>query len=131
MAAPASAWRRDTAVGRRSGADVPPPRASHDCGLHAEETFLNRHIEFTGFCSPPPAGGRGGARHFAYPGRTQAVVVNQDRSMNSVSNPAARGEIVTLFATGEGQTAPAGSAVPLGLTVGGVSSAAGFTIALK
>lgn len=121
---------------------------------------------------------------FAYPGRTQAVVVNQDRSMNSASNPAARGEIITLFATGEGQTAPAGmdgklllagnwpapvgnlavtfggapgevqfkgvvsagvlqvnvkvpqaapagTAVPLVLTVGGVSSAAGFAIALK
>jgi uncharacterized protein (TIGR03437 family) len=121
---------------------------------------------------------------FPYPGRTQAVVVNQDRSMNSVSNPAARGEIVTLFATGEGQTAPAGmdgklplpgnwpapvgnlaitfggvpgevqfkgvvsagvlqvnvkvpqtapagGAVPLVLTVGGVSSAGGFTISLK
>ena len=29
------------------------------------------------------------------------------------------------------QTAPAGGAVPLNLAVGGVSSAAGFTIALK
>jgi len=121
---------------------------------------------------------------FAYPGQTQAVVVNQDRSMNSASNPAARGEIITLFATGEGQTAPAGmdgklplpgnwpapagslavtfggvpgevqfkgvvsagvlqvnvkvpqtapagTAVPLILAVGGTPSAAGFTISLK
>jgi uncharacterized protein (TIGR03437 family) len=121
---------------------------------------------------------------FAYAGQTQAVVVNQDRSMNSASNPAARGEIITLFATGEGQTAPAGmdgklplpgnwpapvgnlavtfggvpgevqfkgvvsagvlqvnvkvpqtapagTAVPLILAVGGTPSAAGFTISLK
>src|SRR5262249_20095403 len=35
-----------------------------------------------------------------------AVAVNQDRSLNSESNPAARGSILTLFATGSGATSP-------------------------
>src|SRR5262249_39820060 len=43
---------------------------------------------------------------FAYGGRTQAVAVNQNRSLNSEANPAARGEILTLFVTGEGPTTP-------------------------
>jgi uncharacterized protein (TIGR03437 family) len=39
----------------------------------------------------------------------QASVVNADGSVNSASNPAARGTIVQIYATGGGQTAPAGS----------------------
>jgi uncharacterized protein (TIGR03437 family) len=45
---------------------------------------------------------------FANGGTTQAVVVNQDNTFNSGANPAARGDVVTLFATGEGPTSPAG-----------------------
>jgi uncharacterized protein (TIGR03437 family) len=40
-------------------------------------------------------------------GRGPAVVINQDGTLNSESNPAARGSAVTLFATGEGLTDPA------------------------
>ncbi len=36
------------------------------------------------------------------------TILNQDGSSNSESNPAARGETVTLFATGTGKTTPAG-----------------------
>ncbi len=39
-------------------------------------------------------------------GSTQAVAVNQDGTLNSETNPATRGEIITLFGTGEGQTTP-------------------------
>ena len=39
-------------------------------------------------------------------GRGAAVAVNQDGTLNSESNPAARGSAVTLFATGEGLTDP-------------------------
>lgn len=42
-------------------------------------------------------------------GRGQAAAVNQNGSINSVSNPAERGSIVALYVTGEGQTLPAGS----------------------
>jgi uncharacterized protein (TIGR03437 family) len=44
---------------------------------------------------------------FAYGGQSQAVVVNQDRSFNSSTKLATRGEVVTLFATGEGPVSPA------------------------
>ena len=38
----------------------------------------------------------------------QGAILNQDGSVNSSANPAARGSIVTLYATGAGQTNPAG-----------------------
>jgi uncharacterized protein (TIGR03437 family) len=41
-------------------------------------------------------------------GRGQGAVLNQDLSVNSASNPADRGSVVVLFATGEGQTIPPG-----------------------
>ncbi|MBK5294682.1 MAG: hypothetical protein JJE04_23750 [Acidobacteriia bacterium] len=37
-----------------------------------------------------------------------AVAVNEDGSLNGAANPALRGSLVTLYATGEGQTAPGG-----------------------
>ena len=64
-------------------------------------------------------------------GRGPAVVVNQDGTLNSESNPAARGSAITLFATGEGLTDPAAAAgrpaqppyprplLPVSLTMGG------------
>ena len=39
---------------------------------------------------------------------TRAVALNQSGAVNSTANPAAPGEMITLFATGEGQTEPAG-----------------------
>lgn len=55
----------------------------------------------------------------------QVVAVNEDGTLNSAGNPAARGSVVTLYATGEGQTAPGGregypAAVPLPQPVLGV-----------
>jgi uncharacterized protein (TIGR03437 family) len=41
-------------------------------------------------------------------GTGSAVVVNEDGSINSDQHPAPRGSIVVLYATGEGQTSPAG-----------------------
>jgi uncharacterized protein (TIGR03437 family) len=41
-------------------------------------------------------------------GTGQAGVVNQDGTVNSAANPAARGSVVSIYATGEGQTSPAG-----------------------
>ncbi len=41
-------------------------------------------------------------------GTGQAAVVNQDGTVNSAANPAARGSVVSIYATGEGQTSPAG-----------------------
>ena len=66
-------------------------------------------------------------------GTGQASAVNQDGSTNSASNPAARGSVVVLYATGEGQRNPAGvTGVPApaydgpvlspGATVGGIAA---------
>jgi uncharacterized protein (TIGR03437 family) len=41
-------------------------------------------------------------------GTGQAAVLNQDNSLNSAANPAPRGSIISLFATGTGQTDPPG-----------------------
>jgi uncharacterized protein (TIGR03437 family) len=62
----------------------------------------------------------------------QAVAVNQDGSLNSTQNPAQLSSIVVLYATGQGQTQPAGVTgqaaqapygtpqLPVSLTIGGV-----------
>ena len=41
-------------------------------------------------------------------GKGQGAILNQDGSLNSAANPAASGEILILYGTGEGQTSPAG-----------------------
>jgi uncharacterized protein (TIGR03437 family) len=41
-------------------------------------------------------------------GTGQAAAINEDGSINSASNPAPAGSVISLFATGVGQTAPAG-----------------------
>ncbi len=49
-------------------------------------------------------------------GQGQAAAVNENGRLNSAANPAAPGSIIALYATGEGQTNPAGSS---GRVVGG------------
>jgi uncharacterized protein (TIGR03437 family) len=41
-------------------------------------------------------------------GTGQGAILNQDGSVNGPQNPAARGSVVSVFATGEGQTSPPG-----------------------
>ncbi len=67
-------------------------------------------------------------------GHGQAAALNQDYSLNSASRPAARGSVVILYATGEGQTDPAGvdgllanavlpqPRLPVSVTVGGIAA---------
>ena len=50
-------------------------------------------------------------------GRGQAAAVNEDGALNSAANPAARGSVVSLFATGEGA-----GAAPVSLAVGDYSA---------
>lgn len=50
------------------------------------------------------------------------AAINQDGRLNSPANPAAKGSVITFFATGEGQTSPAGvdgkvASVPLPMPV--------------
>jgi uncharacterized protein (TIGR03437 family) len=42
-------------------------------------------------------------------GGGQGCILNQDYSLNSAANPAARGDIVMIWGTGGGQTVPAGT----------------------
>jgi uncharacterized protein (TIGR03437 family) len=44
---------------------------------------------------------------FTVLGGTEVSALNEDGSVNNSSNPAARGSVLTIFATGCGQTAPA------------------------
>jgi uncharacterized protein (TIGR03437 family) len=56
----------------------------------------------------PVAGAAPGIFTRAATGVGGAAVLNQDSSVNAPANPAARGSVVQIFATGEGQTSPAG-----------------------
>jgi uncharacterized protein (TIGR03437 family) len=63
-------------------------------------------------------------------GRGPGAILNQDTSFNSASNPAAKGSVIVLFGTGEGQTDPPGvdgrlansvfpkPALPVSVTIG-------------
>jgi uncharacterized protein (TIGR03437 family) len=65
-------------------------------------------------------------------GSGNGAILNQDATVNSPSNPAAKGSVIVLFGTGEGATTPAGSngriansvypkpALPVSVTVGGL-----------
>ena len=67
-------------------------------------------------------------------GKGQGALLNQDYSINSSRNPAGRGSIVILYATGEGQTDPAGvdgqlataglpqPRLPVSVTIGGIAA---------
>jgi len=64
-------------------------------------------------------------------GRGPGAILNQDSSVNSPQNPARVGSVVSIFATGEGQTSPAGidgkpaseplarPILPVSVTIGG------------
>jgi uncharacterized protein (TIGR03437 family) len=71
---------------------------------------------------------------FTLPQSSQAAALNADLSVNGLSNPAPKGSIIVLFATGEGQTSPAGvdgkvaantyptPILPVSITIGGSSA---------
>ena len=42
-------------------------------------------------------------------GHGQGAIVNQDGTVNSAANPAPAGSIISVYATGEGQTSPGGA----------------------
>lgn len=67
-------------------------------------------------------------------GTGQGAVVNQDGSVNSAANPADRESVISIYATGEGQTSPAGVTgsvtqsnkiplLPVTVTIGGTAAA--------
>jgi uncharacterized protein (TIGR03437 family) len=68
-------------------------------------------------------------------GQDQAAALNQDGTINSATNPAARGSIIVLYGSGAGQTSPAGidghlanspaplPVAPLTVSIGGADAA--------
>lgn len=71
-------------------------------------------------------------------GTGNGAILNQDGTYNSASNPAARGSIIVLFGTGEGQTNPRGvdgrialsvypkPVLPVQVSIGGIDATAGI-----
>ena len=67
-------------------------------------------------------------------GTGQGAIVNQDGTVNSAANAAALGSVISIYATGEGQTSPAGvtgsvagsvsktPVLPVTVTIGGVGA---------
>ena len=67
-------------------------------------------------------------------GKGPGAILNQDNSINSAGNPAARSSVVILYATGQGQTDPAGvdgllanstypqPRLPVSVTIGGIAA---------
>jgi uncharacterized protein (TIGR03437 family) len=68
---------------------------------------------------------------------TQGTILNQNNSLNGSNNPAAQGSVITVYATGEGQTTPEGRdgrvipgdgselrrpVLPLTATIGGINA---------
>jgi uncharacterized protein (TIGR03437 family) len=69
----------------------------------------------------------------AYSGQGQAVVLNQDGTLNGPANPASKGSVIAFYAAGLGQTDPPGTdglpaqgqlppVNPVSVTVGGLAS---------
>lgn len=77
----------------------------------AGKTSASVQVQFNGIGSEPvsvPVGNSTPAIFGISGGTGPAAMLNTDSTLNSASNPAARGSIVVLYATGEGQTQPAG-----------------------
>ena len=69
-------------------------------------------VEYHGFSSAPATlpviGSAPGLFTLDASGRGPGAILNQDFSLNSAAKPAPKGSTVMIFATGEGQTEPAG-----------------------
>jgi uncharacterized protein (TIGR03437 family) len=78
----------------------------------ASKTSVPVVVEYAGVASAavtmPVAASRPGIFTMDVSGSGQGAILNEDGSVNSAANPARKGSIVTIFATGEGQTAPGG-----------------------
>lgn len=103
------------------------------------QTSTNVQLEYLGFPSAsvtiPVALTAPGLFTVDASGSGQGAILNQDASVNSATNPADAGSVIVLFATGEGQTTPAGAdgklavgkvlpkpVAPVSVTIGGSSA---------
>ncbi len=79
----------------------------------AAEASTSVRVEYMGAFSPavsvPVLTAQPGIFTLNGRGTGPAAVLNQDGSVNSIANPAARGDAIMIFATGEGAMSPAGT----------------------
>lgn len=111
----------------------------------AGQTSTQMVVTYQGVASPPVtlnvAPSAPGLFSSNYSGTGSGAILNQDASVNSPSNPAARGSVIVLYGTGEGQTNPPGvngrialteypkPVLPVKVTIDGVDATAGITYA--
>jgi len=101
-------------------------------GSQTASVVLKSGTQTTAAFSIPVAASMPGLFTANFSGSGGAVALNQDGTINSATNPATRGTVVVLFATGEGQTNPAGvdglvattdvlrePVLPVSVTIGG------------
>ncbi len=76
----------------------------------AGRTSVDVQVEYKGVRSDvmtvPVLASRPGIFSLDGSGQGQAAILNEDGSLNSPSNPASRGSIITIYATGGGEAAP-------------------------
>jgi|SRR5579872_777558 len=77
-------------------------------GKSSTEVQVSYQGQLSNSVAEPVAGVVPGIFTASASGSGQGAIVNQDGTVNSASNPAAVGSIVAVYATGEGQTNPAG-----------------------
>jgi uncharacterized protein (TIGR03437 family) len=79
----------------------------------ADETSTSVRVEYLGAFSPavsvPVLAAQPGIFTLDASGNGPAAVLNQDYSVNSSAHPAARGDYIMIYATGEGAASPAGT----------------------
>jgi len=78
----------------------------------AGKTSVQLQVQYRGLPSSPvtvPVAGSAPGIFALSGGSGQGAILNQDLSPNSAANPAARGSVVIIYATGEGETTPAGA----------------------
>jgi uncharacterized protein (TIGR03437 family) len=92
-------------------------------------------LRFSASWTVPVAASAPGIFTVSSTGIGAAAVINQDKTLNTPSNPAPRGTVVQIYATGEGQTKPPGETgsvasasaskspqLPVSVSVGGVDA---------
>lgn len=108
----------------------------------AGQTTTQMVVTYQGVSSPPltvpVAASAPGLFSLNGSGTGNGAILNQDFTVNSPSNPAARGSVITLYGTGEGQTSPAGvdgriansvypkPVLPVKVTIGGIDATSGI-----
>jgi uncharacterized protein (TIGR03437 family) len=114
---------------------IPYPGGSGPPGARSVAVIVEYQGQRSSPYVPTLAASSPGVFTLASNGRGPAVAYNEDGSLNSVASPAHPGEVITFYATGEGQTSPPGVDGQLGVatppqpvaavsvTIGGKSAA--------